>query len=111
MNAKTELLSFLNRITARMICATISRNNWGCLDEDETTVPTFNLKTMYSAEDYDRFLSDLDFTYNHGYGLQELYGTVWFSDGTWLERWEYDGSEGWEHKQCPPIPKKLSFTL
>jgi hypothetical protein len=35
---------------------------------------------------------------------QELYGTVWLEDGTWLSRGEYDGSEWWEHNVLPPIP-------
>ena len=31
--------------------------------------------------------------YNSGFGGQELFGNVWFDDGTWLSREEYDGSE------------------
>jgi hypothetical protein len=93
-----------------MICATISKNTWDC-DEEQSSNNEFNLKMIYSAEDYDKFMESLDFEYDNGYGLQELYGTVWFSDGTWLERWEYDGSEGWCHQSLPAIPDKLSYTL
>ena len=52
----------------------------------------------------DFVLPKLDFDYDHSYGAQRLFGTVWYSDGTWSERGEYDGSEWWEHRQCPPLP-------
>lgn len=43
----------------------------------------------------------LNFTYDDGYGAQELFGYIWYTDGTWSERREYDGSEWWCHKQKP----------
>jgi len=46
----------------------------------------------------------LNFDYDNGYGSQELFGNIWYTDGTWSEREEYDGSECWSHKQCPEIP-------
>lgn len=49
-------------------------------------------------------LPELNFEYDNGYGSRELYGTIWYEDGTWSERCEYDGSEWWEHKQCPELP-------
>jgi hypothetical protein len=108
MNAKQELISHLLRIDKKMICATISKSIWNFDEkEEESSVNEFNLKMIYSAEDYDKFLSDLDFEYDNGYGLQELYGTVWFSDGVWMERGEYDGSEWWEIHTYPKIPVEL----
>ena len=50
-------------------------------------------------------LKRLDFKYDSGYGSQELYGCIWYEDGTWSDRGEYDGSEWWEHQKCPDIPK------
>lgn len=50
-------------------------------------------------------LPRMDFEYYNGYGSQELQGTVWYTDGTWSERCEYDGSEWWEHRKRPPLPK------
>jgi hypothetical protein len=44
----------------------------------------------------------LNFTYDSGYGGQNLFGYIWYTDGTWSERGEYDGSEWWEHKEVPP---------
>lgn len=43
--------------------------------------------------------------YDAGFGTQELYGYVWFKDGSWLERHEYDGSEEWVFK-CVYGPHK-----
>ena len=48
-------------------------------------------------------LPKLDFTYDNGYGGQGLYGFIWYSDGTWSDRGEYDGSEWWQHQVIPPI--------
>lgn len=51
-------------------------------------------------------LPRLGFSYDAGYGGQEVFGHIWYQDGTWSERGEYDGSEWWEHKVCPPIPQQ-----
>jgi len=51
----------------------------------------------------DDVLPRLDFEYDNGFGIQELTGTMWYSDGTWSERGEYDGSEWWAHRECPPL--------
>ena len=48
-------------------------------------------------------IDKLDLVYDPGYGSQELYGTVLFNDGSWLEREEYDGSEDWILKVVPTI--------
>ena len=42
-----------------------------------------------------------DLQYDAGYGTQELFGAVLFTDKTWLERREYDGSEWWEFLRPP----------
>ena len=41
--------------------------------------------------------------YYRGVGLDEISPdlTILFRDNTWLTRWEYDGSEGWQY-HCPP---------
>lgn len=102
-NAKTELLEEL-KDCAKIKCAKITTGrDW--MDDDERKI--INLKTDYSDDDYHSFLNELNFEYDGGYGGQELFGNVWLEDGTWLERGEYDGSEWWEHKVCPDIPKEL----
>lgn len=52
----------------------------------------------------DDVLPRLDFEYDNGYGGQELEGTIWYSDGTWSDRGEYDGCEWWAYRECPPLP-------
>lgn len=41
--------------------------------------------------------------YYRGYGLEEISSdlTILFRDNTWMSRWEYGGSEGWQY-HCPP---------
>lgn len=50
-------------------------------------------------------INELNFNYDSSFGAQELFGYVWFTDGTWSERGEYDGSEWWKHIERPEIPK------
>lgn len=44
--------------------------------------------------------------YDNGYGSQEISSQlcIVFHDKSWLERSEYDGSEGWEYKSFPKLP-------
>jgi len=67
-----------------------------------------NKETIEGA--LDDVLPKLDFDYDDGYGSQELEGTIWYSDGTWSDRREYDGSEWWEHHVCPPLPNDADQT-
>jgi hypothetical protein len=53
------------------------------------------------------FLSNLEFEYDNGYGGQFLYGIIWYKDGTWSDRGEYDGSEWYEYHIVPEIPPNL----
>lgn len=105
-NAKQE---FLNHITyhgqRQVLCAIIQKGDHG--DDDEDLKNTFVLTTGYTEEDWNDFLSKMDFMYDSGYGSQNLFGTIWYVDGTWSSRWEYDGSEGWEHNFCPEIPDSV----
>lgn len=41
--------------------------------------------------------------YDDGYGSQVWSGWITFTDGTWIERHEYDGSEWWEYKETPSL--------
>lgn len=65
------------------------------------------LRIGYSQEEYESFLEAINYDYNDGYGGQVLYGTIWYVGGTWSERGEYDGSEWWEYRKMPKIPKHL----
>ena len=90
MNAKTE---FIEATSKHVVKCAIVRDHI--------------LKIGYTASDMNIFLNKLDFNYDAGYGGQELFGTIWLVDGTWISRGEYDGSEWWEHNACPLIPFEL----
>jgi len=98
VNAKNEFLAIVRDKAVK--CVEISRYS----QERESI-----LKVGHTKEDYQAFLDTLDFEYDAGYGLQEVFGTIWFVDGTWMTRWEYDGSEGWEYHTVPQIPDYLKL--
>lgn len=102
-NAMTELMAVLAKIKVKMKCAIISMGLDMSWEED---VEKIALKLNYSDEELQQFFEKLDLTYDAGYGGQELFGTVWLEDGTWLSRGEYDGSEWWEHNVLPAIPNE-----
>lgn len=65
--------------------------------EDYSWCLSIILRQGYTDEEYENFLNYLDVDYDRGYGTQFQFGHVWMSDGSWLERQEYDGSEWWRH--------------
>ena len=67
------------------------------------------LNINYSENEYNNFLKVSDVKYENGFGLQELYGYIWYNDGTWSERHEYDGEEEWRYKKCPSFQDTLNF--
>lgn len=94
MNAKDELKDMLFP-GLEIRCASIRYNDMNIV-----------LKDGHSTMDYLDFLNRLDFEYDNSFGMQELHGTVWLPDGTWLDRGEYDGSEWWAYRVCPEIPSE-----
>ena len=101
MNAKKE---FLNEIEhkPKLKCANIE------LQLGYKEYEIFNLPVGFTNKQFDEYLDVLDFEYDDGYGGQNLFGDIWYEDGTWSERYEYDGSEQWDYKKCPEIPKELA---
>lgn len=103
-NAKEEFLSMVG--STALLCAEISYQDcW----EHELPGSEHKLPVGYTEEQYNSFVESLDFEYDSGYGGQELFGCIWFKDGTWADRGEYDGSEWWQHHECPVVPKSLLF--
>jgi hypothetical protein len=100
INARKELIEYLKG-RAKVKCAEIVKGDG--FDPEDPPVK-FLLKVNHSNEEYNAFLDSLNFKYHNGYGGQELYGTIWLEDNTWLTRGEYDGSEWWEAHELPPIP-------
>ena len=99
INAKKELEDLLANNKLELFAADINLY--------EHCEKVARLRTGYSKDDYDDFLSDLNFYYDNGFGAQELYGYLWFKDGTWAERYEYDGAEIWHIKVMPTLPDYL----
>ena len=91
MNAREELIKHIGDRDVKHVHITV----W---DESKRTIAGTIAGTLPEV------LPLLDFEYDNGYGGQELFGNVWYTDGTWSERGEYDGAEWWEHKVCPDIP-------
>jgi len=98
--AKDELIEDIAGLyDPKVKCANIIRG-----DEYSHDRRSYVLKINYSNDNLLEFLELLSFKYDNGYGRQYLYGIVWLEDGTWLSRYEYDGSECWTHNSCPDIP-------
>jgi len=99
VNAKEEFLKHVGEKSIK--CVRIDYN--GFYGEGKICL----LPVNYNAEQCKKFLDSLDFNYDNGYGMQELYGIIWYEDGTWSDRYEYDGSESWDYHSCPQIPISL----
>jgi hypothetical protein len=93
-NAKAELQSHIESIGAPAVYYVSVSFDKSCFPHKKPLVGTL-----------EEVLPLLDFNYDSGFGGQELFGTVWYLDGTWSDRREYDGSEWWEHQVCPPLPQ------
>lgn len=99
-NAKEEFLKHTKG--KQILCAKIETGEYDWQDFN-----TFLLKQNYTEYDYQQFLTQIDYTYDNGYGGQELFGIIWYTDGTWSSRGEYDGAEWWIHNKCPEIPSEM----
>jgi hypothetical protein len=101
MNAKVE---FLKLIGKKIVAAAEITKLFSPEEGEETTIKLF---PGFSEEEFKNFLQEINgFIYDEGYGTQELGGTVWFHDGSWADRHEYDGSECWIIRSRPPLPRK-----
>ena len=90
MNAKKELLEDLKSIGKEIKDIVAINISYGYYDKK---------KILMSNSLTEESLKLLDFEYDEEDVCQELFGTILFSDNTWMERGEYDGSEWWEfHK-------------
>ena len=89
-NAKTEIVEHVGQQEVELI-----RIIFGC---------SYGPEPQRKIEgDLESVLTQLDFEYDSGYGGQNLFGYIWYKDGAWSERGEYDGSEWWEHMTRPPV--------
>lgn len=88
-----------------VVCAEIIYGDDRFTEDDDVLIA--KLKQGFTPEEEEIFWNTLDFSYDNGYGGQELFGTVWLENGAWLTRGEYDGSEWWEYHKYPEIPHEL----
>jgi len=98
INVKEELEAHISDRSVKCIMIILDDN-----------YPPIYLSEGYIELDYYDFIESINFNYGDGYRIQHIYGTIWYSDGTWSERCEYDGSECWDYKECPEIPDSLKF--
>ena len=108
INAKEELQTLLDKLKQQqlsIVCAEITYE-----DDYDDSRAAIRLPLAHTEEELEQFFKQLDFRYSNGFGTQYLYGTVWLTYGTWLSRWEYDGSEGWQLNKQPIIPQYLRKT-
>jgi hypothetical protein len=95
MNVKKELLEHIDKRKVKYISITYHSD--------------INNDIIISGKLNKNLLDKLDFDYG-GWGQgQRLDGYIWYTDGSWSERYEYDGSEWWVYKCCPEIPKEVSL--
>lgn len=103
-NAKAE---FIKEVEGKaVLCADITYEFYD-KEQKKFIEKEHHLPYAHSPAAYNTFLQSLDFVYNAGFGGQELYGIIWYADGTWSERYSYDGEEEWRHCHIPVIPEYL----
>ena len=101
MNAQAEFLSHIMRLgDVKAVTIMHDQKGYG-LDPEFITI--CNLREGFTDEEFTKFIEDLDFEYDNGYGTQHLFGKIWYTDGSWSERYEYDGSENWTHQQLTGV--------
>lgn len=87
INAKQEFIEHIKQhcLGGRTVrCAKI-QFEYNYDDDDKPIMHV--LPVGYTPEDLVLFLAEIDRNYNNGWGGQELYGTIWYTDGkTWSER-------------------------
>lgn len=99
-NAKDELIQKIGK--ANIVWAKVYWYNKDVFfSEDGDSCNDIILAPNHTAEEEKAFFDNLDFSYDNGYGIQFIHGTVMLDDDSWLERCEYDGSEWWEHRRKP----------
>lgn len=77
ISAKVEFLSHLSQVgNKEVLCAFIKKQSW-----THSKVVECVLTTGWDSDDWNSFLSKLDFDYNCGYGEQVLYGNIWYDVG------------------------------
>ena len=104
MNAKDEFITHTSKVNAGVICALLIRKVFDSESYEYANIE-YILPVNYTADEYEKFLNEINFEYDEGFGRQEIAGVIIYDDKSWSERGEYDGSEWWEYKRLPEIPE------
>lgn len=106
INAKKEFLEHTQEKPV-ILCVNLHCRTEYDFDKCEDVYKDFILPLEWHKDEtkIHTFLESLDFEYDESYGCQNLFGTIWYVDGTWSERHEYDGSEWWLYQKAPEIPE------
>lgn len=105
-NARQE---FIKHIEGKiLICANLQVEVPSDNYEEDDQFKSYILKANFTTEEYEQFLNSLDFTYDSGYGSQELFGIILFEDSH-SYRHEYDGAEWWVNIRKPTIEEVMNF--
>ncbi len=94
INAKDELLDHIENREVKYVRIRITCGCSYAYDETDQAV----------EGTLDTVLPKLDFKYDNGVGDQYIFGTIWYTDGAWSDRDEYNGSEWWTYRKCPSLP-------
>lgn len=108
-NARDEFIKHIENRTVK--CASIGEDEDSYRLEAGEKAKRLLLSVGHTPDEYMNFIRALNFEYDDGYGGQNLFGTIWYTDGSWSERGEYDGSEWWDHRELPAIPEELATTF
>jgi len=100
INAKKELEILIKETGLQIKCAQSATN--------EKMENPINLKIGYTQNEYNNFMDSLDVAYNDLDIYNNIFGTVWFDDGSWITRTYYNGEVMWEHFTKPDIPECLT---
>ena len=97
-NANKEFIYHINNVISKFNVKVVSAII--CCIESDIPQP-IALNKDYNVLEWNEFVMKLNFEYDDGWGSQELFGFIWYSDGSWSDRKEYDGAESWDYKKCP----------
>lgn len=81
------MVNFLKETREKILCS-------NHIEQDVMFVGSYDGKYRINWSEFEEIAN---FEYDNGHGSQEIASDliVYFNDGSWLERCEYDGSEWW----------------
>lgn len=95
-------MSIFNKNLYKETTTFLKKNN-----KDWNDVQFVRIKNTNFIYDIDKIQTTFDIDYDCGYGSIQIHsdlivvGIDW-----WLERWEYDGSEGWQFNTLPLLQEE-----